>query len=542
MSQQSSPSNSVFDMSGNNEHSDESSPPIASDDSSANPYAPPDSVDEPANPEDTGSTDNLGRATMSAGVYTVISQVSTTVIRMAGLSVLARILGPASFGLIAQVASIVGLTTLIGDFGVSLPIIQSKTISQRQLSSLFWVIIAVGLTLAAIVSLLAPGIAWFYQEKRVISVALMSAATLLIRTPSTQHAALLRRRLQFGRLAIVEICAAIVSIGVAITLAIWGFDYWALLFQAMAFAATFTIGAWIATGWFPDLYFSLAEIKSKLKMGGNFTAGTILNYFARNADNILIAKVWGPDACGLYTKAYGLLLLPLQQIGGPMSKVAVPALSRLQDDPERYNSFFYKGCTISFVLQIPITIFAAIASSQIVLGVLGPKWGAAVPIFLALTPTLFISTTGPATSWVFLSRGEADRWLKIVVFNSFMTLAAFAVGVRFGAVAVAWAFSIVTVIIRIPNIIYCFRPTTLKIGEFFLLMIPPVTCSIIAGAAAQGAYYASGWVNPWPVLFLKAAVFFAVYVASIAMTSSGQMCYETIKPYLPKTPLLGTGH
>lgn len=533
-----------FDMSEHDSQPDDSAETLGNQDESApskNPYASPEPGAEPKSQEETPvSTKNLGRATASAGVYTVIAQVGTTVMKMAGLYVLARLLDVEAFGLIAQVASIVGLTTLIGDFGVSLPIIQSKTISQKQLSSLFWVIICIGLALALIVCALAPGIAWFYGDPRVVPVTLMSALTLLFRTPSAHHAALLRRRLRFARLATVEITAAVTSVVVGIAFAKLGFGYWSLLYQALTFAVTFTLGSWVATGWFPDWYFSFAEIKSKLKMGGNFTAGTFLNYFARNADNILIARVWGPGDLGLYTKAYGLLLLPLQQIGGPMSKVAVPALSRLQDDPKRYKAFFYKGCTISFILQIPITIFAAIAAHQIVLVLLGPKWVLAVPIFFALTPTLFVATTGPATSWVFLSRGETDRWLKMVVLNSTMTILAFFVGVRFGAVAVAWAFSIVSVILRIPNIIYCFKPTNLKISEFFVLMIPAIVCSAAAGLAAQAAFYVTGWTNPLACLFLKAIVFFLVYVALIATTSSGQTCFETIRPYLPKTALLGT--
>ncbi len=483
---------------------------------------------------------NLGRATMSAGVYTIIAQGATTAIRMGGLMILARIISPADFGLIAKVASIVGLTTLIGDFGVSLPIIQNKSIDQRQLSGLFWVIIFVGLSLAAIVACMAPVIAWFYQDARVVSVALMSAATLVLRTPSTHHSAMLRRRLQFGRLAVVEISAALVSILVAIAFALQGFSYWALLFQTMAFAITSTIVSWLSTRWMPDFHFAFGEIKDKLKMGSEFTAGTMLNYLSRKGDNILIAKVWGEAQCGFYTKAYGLLLLPLRQIAGPMGKVAVPALSRLQDQPERYKSFFYKGCTISFVLQIPITIFAAFAANEIVLAMLGPKWAAAVPIFFALTPTLFISTTAPATTWVFLSRGDTDRWLKLVVLNSTMTIVAFLIGVRYGAVGVAWAFSIVSVLLPFPNINYCFQPTNLKLSEFMLLMVPSVVCSGLAWVGGELIAQAVGWTAPWPLLFLKAAAFFAIYTAAIAMTSSGKTCFEMIRPHLPMARIFGT--
>jgi len=501
-----------------------------------NPYGTSEGVEEPEiDTIDEGDlTKDLGRATMSAGMYTMISQITTTVIKMAGMMVLARIIAPASFGLIAKVASIVGLTSLIGDFGISVPIIQSKEISQKQLSSLFWVIVGVGGSLAVAVVVASPAIAWFYSDPRVISVAMMSAVSLLLRTPATHHTAMLRRRLQLGRLAIVEVVAAIVSIAVAITLAMLDFGYWALLFQAMVFAGATTLGATLATGWFPDWHFSLGEIKEKLKMGGNFTAGTIMNYIARNGDNVLIARVWGEASCAFYTKAYGLLLLPVQQISGPMGKVAVPALSRLQDEPERYNRFFYRGCTISFVLQIPIVIFAAFAGREIVLAMLGPAWAAAVPIFVALTPALFIAATGPATSWVFLSRGDTDRWFKMVIVNSIGTILAFFVGVKYGPIGVAMGFSISAVLLRIPNILYCFQPTTLQLGKFLGLMVPPILCSVVSVLVGFAVIHWSGFANPWLVVTLKAMVFFLVYLVTISMTSAGRIALETIRPHIPK--------
>lgn len=474
---------------------------------------------------------NLGRATLSAGAYTMVSQLLMTLIRTIGLMVLARIIVPEQFGLVAQVAAIVGLTNLIGDFGISVPIIQSRQISQQQLSSLFWVTIGVGLLLAAVVALTAPLIAWLYSDQRVVGVCLISALTVLVRAPSTQFTALLRRRLRFDHLAIVEISAAV--FGVVCAIALSQFGYWALVTQTLASAFVLSLGAWWASGWSPDLYFSLEEVRDKLKMGGNFTAGSILNYFARNGDNILIAKFCGPTEVGLYAKAYGLLVLPLQQIAGPMGRVAVPALSRLQDQPERYRQFFRKGCTIAFVLQVPVTIFAAFAGREIVLTLLGQDWLSAVPIFYALVPNLFVSTTSPATTWVFLSRGETDRWLILVAVNSLLILIGFAVGVQFNAIGVAWSFSIVTCLIRVPSIIYCFKPTPLSLKDFFPLMIPSVLCS---GIAMAGGYLLVGWLPAVPapaLLLIKTAVFFALYLIAIGRTESWRICRQTVGPHLP---------
>ena len=198
------------------------------------------------NGADEVSDSNLGRATLSAGAYTMVSQFVMTCVRTIGLMVLARIIIPADFGLVAQVAAIVGLTNLIGDFGISVPIIQSRHLSQRQLSSLFWVTIGVGLTLAVVVGLAAPLIAWLYSDPRVVGVCLISALTVLVRSPSTQFTALLRRRLRFDRLAVVEISAAV--FGVACAIALSRFGYWALVTQSLASGFVLSLGAWWACG------------------------------------------------------------------------------------------------------------------------------------------------------------------------------------------------------------------------------------------------------------------------------------------------------
>lgn len=480
---------------------------------------------------------DLAGATLSAGAYTIVSQGLTTVINTLSLAILARIISPNDFGLVAKVAAIVGLTNLIGDFGITVPIVQNKTLNQKQLSGLFWVAAAVGGSLAVLVACTSPLLSRFYGDPRVITVTVMSAATMAIRTPSAHHMALLRRRLQFGWLALVQVTATVISVLVAILCARAGMGYWALLLQTLTFAVLSTSGSWLATGWSPSLYFSFREIKEKLKMGGNFTLGNILNYCARNGDNVLIARVWGEASVAFYAKAYGLLVLPLQQIARPMGQVAVPALSRLQNDPDRYRQFFRKGCLVAFVLQIPFTVFAAFAGREIVLAVLGPAWSSSIPIFWALVPNLFISTTSPATQWVFLSRGDTDRWLKLVAVNSALILVGFAIGVAYGPIGVAAALSIVTCAIRIPSISYCFGPAPLELSDFFPAMVTPTLCSVFAWAVGAAIILLVQVDVPWILLLLKAILFFSVYAVSILSTTAGRTCVDTVRPHLLESPI-----
>lgn len=480
---------------------------------------------------------SIGSKTMSAGAATAVSQVLKTAINMGGMMVIARILAPADYGLLGKVVAITGIVTLFGDLGLSAATIQREKISQDQLSVLFWINVAAGSVMAMIIALSGPLLVRFYEgDQRVSYVTCGFALSCLIGSVSPQHIALLKRRLQFDRIAVIEITAALVSVGLAILAARYfkekyDIGYVALLVQILVMKTVVVAGSWLLSGWTPGLPKRNTGSMSLVKMGGNLTASNFVNYFARNFDNMLIAKVWGESAVGLYARAYGILLLPLQQISGPMSSVAVPALSRLQNSPERYRAFFKRGCDIAMLLQIPITAFAAIAGREIILVMLGDQWLEAVPIFYALVPALIISATAPATVWVYLSIGHTDRHFKFTMFNSVVIVIGFAIAVAFGPVAVAASFSAVAVVLRVPAIIYCFKGTPLKPSDFWTTLITPGIATLVAIVASLTVAYFAKIESPFLLLLLKATTFGLVYAATILPTRVGRSFLGDIQTF-----------
>src|SRR5437762_8001519 len=148
--------------------------------------------------------------------------------------------------------------------------------------------------------------------------------------------------MRFAALAGAEIFSIVASVVTAILLAWRGAGYWSLVGGALSLNLAYLIGIWIQCRWRPGLPARKSGVRSMLVFGGNFTGFSVVNYFARNLDNMLIGWWWGAAALGLYAKAYQLLLLPLDQINSPITSVAVPALSRLTDDPERYRQAYLR--------------------------------------------------------------------------------------------------------------------------------------------------------------------------------------------------------
>ena len=483
------------------------------------------------NTEPSESSPSMGAKTMSAGAATAASQALTMVINTTGTMVIARILDPADFGLLVKVAAVTGIAHVLGDLGLSAATIQREKITQEQLSTLFWVNVAGGVVVAVGVALLGPLLAYFYDDQRVVYVAIGYSVSILLAGLAPQHLAILKRRLEFGRIAITDVSAALTAVVVAI-LSAPHIGYYALLLQIITTKAVQFAGSSWFSGWVPGRPQRNSGSMSLIKMGSHLTGASFVNYLARNTDNLLIGKIWGEQSLGLYSRAYGLLLLPLQKISAPMSSVAVPALSRLQSNPERYRAFFIRGCSIAMILQVPVTMFAGVAGREIILAMLGPKWVGAIPIFYALVPALLVSSTSPATGWVYLSWGHTHQQFKMTALTSALIVLGFVVSVPFGPIWVAASFSIVSSSIRIPAIAYCFHDTPLKMADFGRTVLVPAVASTLA---AIPALLVDQWIalsNPFAALFLKAVIFGCVYLASLATTQAGRSFFHDAKTFV----------
>ena len=169
--------------------------------------------------------------------------------------------------------------------------------------------------------------------------------------------------MRFGKLAVIEVAAMLNGVVAAIISAWYGAGYWALVIMQLVMAVSITIGVWFACDWRPGLPKRGTGVRRMLAFGRNITGFNLINYFARNSDKILVGRFCGSGILGLYSKAYNLLMLPISQICGPLTSVAVPALSRIQDDPKRYTSYYTKLILLISFISMPLMVFLAICSN-----------------------------------------------------------------------------------------------------------------------------------------------------------------------------------
>jgi len=423
--------------------------------------------------------DLKGRS-VRGGAVTMAAQGATFFLGMASTVVLARLLTPQDFGLIAMVTAVTGFVMMFKDMGLSMATVQKAEVNHAQISTLFWINVALSLGVMLVTAALAPIIAWFYGEPRLTWITLALASAFIFSGLTIQHQALLNRNMRFGTLALIGIIGQLAGIVAAIIAAWYGADYWALVIGQLATAIAGAIAVWVACGWRPGLPVRRSGVRKMLAFGGNLTGFNFLNYFARNADNLLIGKFWGSGPLGLYSKAYGLLMLPIRQITAPIAAVAIPALSRLQDDHDKYKRYYYQAISTIAFITMPLVAMLAALSDEIIRIVLGGKWTGAAIIFKILAFAAVFQPVVSTAGWVYVSLGQAKRMMYWGLIDVPVTVLSFIIGLPWGPLGVATSYTVCGIfILMVPCLLFAFRYSPINLVGFFMTIWRPITISLI---------------------------------------------------------------
>jgi O-antigen/teichoic acid export membrane protein len=259
-----------------------------------------------------------------------------------------------------------------------------------------------------------------------------------------------------------------------------------------------------------------------LQYGSVVTLNGMVTYLACNLDKILLGRFWGAATLGIYGRAYQLISLPNENFNSTIGLVAVPALSRLQNDPERLRNYFLKGYGLMLSLVMPVTAGCALFAEDIILVFLGQKWSAAVPVFRLLAPAILALTLINPVGWLMLATGRATRGLKIALVSTPIVILAYTIGLRYGAEGVAAGCSIAAVLLVAPISFWATRGTSITLTNLLKVVLRPfLSILIAAGAALTGLGFVRFLDIPLFRLVAVSTVFFGVY-ATVLWFGMGQ--------------------
>lgn len=448
--------------------------------------------------EDHRESGDLGRRALRGGIVSVAMQYSNGVLQILAAVVLARLLTPADFGLVAIVTVLTSFAPLLIDFGLGDATTQRHKITPSQISSLFWVASGVGLAVAIVVAACSPLIAAVYRQPALEPIALCTSITFVLWGLSNQHLALLRRTMQFGRIARIQLLGSLAGIATAIVLALRGYSYWALVARPIANALFVVVGAWLTCRWRPGLPVFDAEVKSMIRFGLHVVSFSVTYTLARAVDRIALGLFYRPAQVGYYQNAITLYESSIFQVFAQVHTVGSAALSKLQSNPAALSQKYEAALSVMAFFVMPVAAILSVTGQDVTVLLLGEKWREAGLLLGIIALRGIPQVVETSQGWLHLSIGRADRWRNWGVVSLIVQILAVVAGLPFGVSGVAVAGVIASTLIAIPSINYAGSPIGIG-SKLVLRAVGPQLVGAVS-AAALGWLLEATLLARWPSL------------------------------------------
>jgi O-antigen/teichoic acid export membrane protein len=371
-------------------------------------------------------------------------------IQLLALAVLSRLLPPADFGLLALATVVTTYASLLRDMGTAAAIVQREHLTPELLDAVFWFNVCIGAALAIALCALAIPIADVFRQPRLSGVLLASAISFPLVSLGAVHQALLERSLRFRALARLEISSALLALGIACLAAINGFGVYSLVLNSIVTVALTSLQLWIASDWRPAPRWSGKDLRSLWNFSANLFGFQTLNYFARNADSMLIGRFLGASDLGLYNVAYRIMLFPLVNLSAVLSRSLFPVLSRQQAKAASFATLYLKTISAIALLTAPLMAGLWALREPFVEVVFGQRWLPVAPVIAWLAPVGMIQSVLTTVGLIYMASGRTALMMRWGAAASAITVLAMVVGLRWGYVGVARSYAITFVLLLYP--------------------------------------------------------------------------------------------
>jgi len=428
--------------------------------------------------------------------------VGSQVVTLLAAIPLARMLSPAEFGLIAMSGVATGFLLLFAEFGLGYALVQAREVSPEALSTVFWIQASFGLLLALLATAAAPALAAFYDEPRLVPVAAVLAGELAIAGLAVTQTALARRRLDFATLARNEFVAAAGSSAAAVAMAAAGGGVWSLVVRSLLAAALRTLGLWHSSGWRPLPVLRLSSVRPLLRFSRYLLATENLNYWARNLDTLVLGRVSGVDALGLYNRAYRLFLMPSHMLARSMRSVLFPSFSQIADDPARVKGIFLRVVRAVALVSFPVHLGILACADVAVPALFGPTWTPMVPLARIFCVVGLVQSLAGLNGSLYLALGRTDIQLRYGIFLRANVIVGILAGVRWGALGVATCYCLASVLNFVPSSRAAGGLVGLRLGEVWGAVRGALVCALLMSVAVAWSGVAFASSLPGPLLLL----------------------------------------
>lgn len=455
---------------------------------------------------------NIKEKTISGVRWTGLSHGVQTGFTFLITIILARLLEPEDFGLIAIASTFMVFIGFLNEFGIGSSIVQKEVLGQKEISSIFWFNLLVGILTTGITILIAPFIAVFFKEPRLGPILMILSSAFFLSSLCIVQQSLLSKSLEFKFLYLVRISCSIISGLLAIILAYNGFGVWSLVCQVVAENFFTAILLWLPGRWYPLRHFRWSEVRMMMNFSLNYLGFNIVNSFSERAPHLLIGKFLGSEALGFYALALRLVAHPLETVSYITGNVLFPVFSKIQKDNIRIGDLYLQAMKHTGFLVFPVMIGLLITAPELIQVVFGEKWKDTIFVLQVLSVAGFIQAISTNNSVLYLSKGRTDVQLKMSLLSLFIIAVALYIGTRWGINGVAIGYTMASFVIIYPSLRIPYGIINLKIYRLLLMLKEVFLISAIMGIPTFMVAYLLRSYGIAPLFILTSSVLTGIVV------------------------------
>ncbi len=424
--------------------------------------------------------------------------------------VLARLLLPEDFGLIAIVTIFILLANVFVQSGFNTALIQKKDADDEDFSSVFYLSFFVAGLLYVVLFLTSPFISVFYRSPQLILILRVLSVTLFFGAFNSIQNAYVARNMMFKKLFFSSLGAIIISGTVGIATAYLGWGVWALVAQQLTNQLAVTLILWFTVKWRPKLLFSIEKVKVLFSFGWKLLASSLINTLYMEIRSLIIGKIYIPAMLGFYDRGQQIPKVIVSNIDGAIQSVMLPALASQQDDKKRVKAMMRRAIMTSSFIMFPMMVGLAVVAEPVVKIILTDKWLPAVPFLQIFCASYSLWPIHTANLQAINALGRSDIFLKLEIIKKVIGIIILGVSIPFGIYAIAWGVLISGVISTFINAYPNLKLLNYSYIEQWKDIMPSLGISLVMGAVVYTLNFLN--IAVWQILMLQVFVGVVIYI------------------------------
>lgn len=430
---------------------------------------------------------SLKKQAISGVKWNFAQQFSVQIINFGVQVILARLLMPEMFGLIAMVVIFISIGQTLMDGGMTSSLIRTKNPDQLDYSTVFMTNIIVSCIIYGVVYLFAPYIAEFYNQDVLTDIVRLFALTFVIRALVAVHVAKLTKEMNFKLQMKLQIPATIISGVVGVIMAYKGYGVWSLVWLNLVQAIIITTQYWLFVDWRPSLVFDKKRFRYHFDFGYKLTISGLIDTIYNDAYRIVIGKFFSPAAVGFFNQAETMRLFPVNQISSVMGKVTYPYFSGIKDDVH-LKSAYSQSMKLVLLVVIPIMITLIIIAKEGFILMFGEKWLPSVPYFQILAIASIIRPISTYNLNILKVKGKSNTFLKVEIYKKVLGVMALIVGLQFGLMGLVISLTAVSFMWVFINMHFCGKLIHFSLFEQLRTVLPLMLIGLTSGLLSYYVY------------------------------------------------------